>query len=555
MIPGREDGLRRRAVLVLFILAALVYLRALPGEFVWDDRTFFLDNDILVNLKPWDLKEIFLYPSNMWKEHLPVRDFLCVVQYNLFGETTYGYHAVSLILYLSLGYAAYIFICRLYKDLARVEEDMFFGLSKRSLSVVVVTALFLFHPVHVEVVAYISSQKDLLYSLFSLLSIMLLYRAYRDESIPAWRSLVPSLLFYYLAFLSKNMAVSTGVLIPLLWLLVLKRKGRGILQAVVFWIVINIPVYLWIYYCIALSRSYEKMNVIGLSFVERVHGSARILGAHTILAAKPFPLNFGYPFVEEWSFDINFCAGATVLALLSIMLIRNPRSLVTIGLLIYVIYMLPVLQFVMKVSNAAVFDRYLFMPVLGLGIVFERGLSYALGKRGRARLASIVLSAMVVLMMGVLTFSNIPRFRSDLSSLSHAYRTFPGWNRAAFDYVYALVEAGRLDDASSITDRENTFSDPPWVRDYFRGWILLERGDNESAIRYLRRASFSCRIGGYFPFADVQLGRALMRSGDLDGAERVLENVVGSRIFQPVERYKAKKLLERIRNNQPDTFI
>ncbi len=83
-----KAGCRNRPGLYLFLfsgLSVMLYLQSLWGGFVWDDRTYFIDNDILPSLKPWDFRQIFLEPSNYWGELLPVRDFLYVIEYNLFG--------------------------------------------------------------------------------------------------------------------------------------------------------------------------------------------------------------------------------------------------------------------------------------------------------------------------------------------------------------------------------------------------------------------------------------------------------------------------------------
>lgn len=161
-------------IIALLGLTILIYSSALTGEFVWDDRIYFIDNDILPNLKPWNIKEIFLLPSNYWMEFLPVRDFLYVVQYSLSGQVPYTYHIVSLLLYIITALVIYIGFSSFYNDFVGQKEQLFSSISNSNLSALIVTSLFLLHPVHVEAVAYISSQKDILYSLFSLISVIFL---------------------------------------------------------------------------------------------------------------------------------------------------------------------------------------------------------------------------------------------------------------------------------------------------------------------------------------------------------------------------------------------
>jgi predicted Zn-dependent protease len=155
--------------------------------------------------------------------------------------------------------------------------------------------------------------------------------------------------------------------------------------------------------------------------------------------------------------------------------------------------------------------------------------------------------------LGALTWAHIPRFASDVASLEHAYKTFPGWRRAAFDYTDALVEAGYLDRATEMTETEPSFSTPPWVRDYFRGWILLERGDSAAAQDALTRASHIAHLYGHYPFPDLPLARALVAQGQTERARVLLEGVVRAQIRNPLGQQMAQRLLTEIDAKRNDT--
>ncbi|MGE5893199.1 MAG: hypothetical protein ACM34I_04000, partial [bacterium] len=154
-------------MVALILVACIPYIRGLTGAFVWDDRTYFLDNDVLPRLKPWDISSILLRPSNAWGEHLPLRDFLFVLQYNLFGQNPLGYHIVSLCLYFAVGLILYRFTGLLYRQFREGTGRALSGFAGATLPALFVSVFFLLHPVHVEAVSYISGQKDLLFSFFT----------------------------------------------------------------------------------------------------------------------------------------------------------------------------------------------------------------------------------------------------------------------------------------------------------------------------------------------------------------------------------------------------
>ena len=238
----------QRGKLCLFAVTVIIYLRALPGEFVWDDVVWFVENDILQNLKPWDLQSIFLHSSNYWGENLPLSEFLFVLEYFAFGTFTPAYHAVSLFLYLCVGALAWKFISRIYQefpDAASIPGD---AGSKRQLSVLLVLSLFLLHPAHVEVVAYITGQKNLLSVLFLLLSINIFWKVWKQKERHNPGLLVAAVACYYLAILAKYQAVSAALFIPLLWL-ILRSKGEGNpVKILAAWALLNAPVALWFHY-------------------------------------------------------------------------------------------------------------------------------------------------------------------------------------------------------------------------------------------------------------------------------------------------------------------
>ncbi|WP_207429025.1 tetratricopeptide repeat protein [Pedobacter sp. SYSU D00535] len=87
----------------------------------------------------------------------------------------------------------------------------------------IATLLFVFHPVHTEVVANVKSRDEIFSLAFILASCCCFVKYFRDSA--RTRYLIYGLLFYLLAFLSKEYAFTLMAIIPLIYLLQQKEKA------------------------------------------------------------------------------------------------------------------------------------------------------------------------------------------------------------------------------------------------------------------------------------------------------------------------------------------
>ncbi|MDH5721467.1 MAG: hypothetical protein OEZ13_12745 [Spirochaetia bacterium] len=532
---------------LLFGFTAFLYAGSLSGEFIWDDRTYFLDNDLLTKVKPYDIKSIFFDYLNYWGTKYPAVDFFFVLEYNLFGKNPLGYRIVSLFLYFTISILLYFALSKFYADFSHSNHKSTDKVKKNEISALMIVSLFMLHPIHVETAAYISAQGDLLYAFFSLLAVISFYSIYKEKSYTKYKDIIIAILFYYASFLSKATAITNIIFIPIFLFLFLRKKKESFVKEALFWVLINIPVFIWIIYKIKISSTYGNIGPLKISYFDSLLRGVRIFGFDSLLLLKPNPLNFGYPFQEKFSFDLFFITGFLVTISSAFFLMFKPRTLLSFAFLIYIIYLSPYLQIIMETQNALIYDRYLFIPALGFCILVERAISFLIAKHEDRRALVLSFFASYLLFLSLITYFYIPKFKSDKASLGHAYETFPGWKRAAFDYVYCLIEINELEKAKNLTETETTFNTPPWVRDYFRGWRLIKEKKTDEAIIHLSKASFIGNRMGYYPFADVRLAEAYILRKENSKAEFYLKNVVNYKYKNPLEYYFAKKMLEEIK--------
>jgi tetratricopeptide (TPR) repeat protein len=162
-------------------------------DFVWDDRSILMPN--LARSEGSRLGEILT--SDFFHEHQeqvafdywrPLVVLSHLVEWSLFGERPAGYHAVNAVLHAAT--ALLVFLLGL-QALGRPAPALAAGL------------LFAVHPVHVEVVAWISGRSDLLLGLFLTLALASDWQADRTGR-RRWQAL--ALLGFAAALCSKESA-------------------------------------------------------------------------------------------------------------------------------------------------------------------------------------------------------------------------------------------------------------------------------------------------------------------------------------------------------------
>ena len=104
-------------------------------------------------------------------------------------------------------------------------------------------------------------------------------------------------------------------------------------------------------------------------FPEKILRALNIIGIHLGRIVWPWPLSFGYPFEGKWSFNIFFIIGILTVSVVLYFLFKRKRSLTILGLLLFGIYLLPVLQVFPEMDNSMIYDRYLAIPLIGIFII------------------------------------------------------------------------------------------------------------------------------------------------------------------------------------------
>ena len=206
---ARGIGPRRISVVALLVsvalLATLVYLPGLPGEFVYDDHRLIRDNEGL--RRPLDVRRAFerdYYASDFDQVGLgyyrPVAILANEFDFRRGGGEPSAFHVTNIALHVGCSLLVFFLAWSLF--------------GKRLGAATAAAGLFALHPAHAESVAFISGRVDPLATFFGLLTVLFHLRANRASKSLGWRVLAGAA--WLLAMLSKEMAFTVPLLALLL---------------------------------------------------------------------------------------------------------------------------------------------------------------------------------------------------------------------------------------------------------------------------------------------------------------------------------------------------
>jgi tetratricopeptide (TPR) repeat protein len=375
-----------------------------------------------------------------------------------------------------------------------------------------VAFLFALHPLHVESVAWISERKDVLCAFFWFLTSWLWVRYGEKPSAGRYLTVLPA---FCLGLLSKPMIVTLPFVLLLLDFWPLRRKLG--------------PRLLW-----------EKLPFLGLAAVDSAvtflvqsrSGSVRTLEAFplglrienalitwVIYIGKTFwPSNlpFWYPYpksIPVWQ------AVAAALALTGVsagvLLARRTRPWLAVGWFWYLGTLVPVIGLV-QVGMQARADRYMYVPMVGLGIMVAW--SAAAAAERRRRLAPWIAAALAAACVAMVpaTWIQLQYWKDNETLFSHAVQVSEG-NYIAYHNlgVTLTVSAHRLQQALDSFDKELK-SDPKSAEGHTdRGATLWRMGRKGEAIEEYRTA---LGIDPRYQEAHINLGAAMADAGRWDEA-------------------------------------
>ncbi|MBI5883851.1 MAG: right-handed parallel beta-helix repeat-containing protein, partial [Elusimicrobia bacterium] len=490
------------ALAAIVAVGWLAWSNTLQNGFVYDDEIIIVKNAAIRSLSPLSkfLRPDAQYDGALESRHTwrPLSVLSHAVIYRWAGLDPRAYHLSNVLLHVANALLAYALILVLF----------------RSRTTALVAALvFLLHPGQTEAVAWASAQSNLLYVFFYLSASILFVRSEGRVWSPAFAL---SLACFGLSLLSKESAVSLPLALGLC--LVMARvsgkdgKQAGLASLVPYIVLAGV-------YVLARSLTLGKTAQTGYwagGLLPQMLTMAKGFATYVRIAVWPDPLTLEYLFPVKRALDAETLGCGILLAGLACLgwrcLRRQPQA--GFGILFFFLALAPVSNVIP--INTVINERYLYLPLLGYGLVLgallERGLKAGLP-------AFAALCGLFV----ILTASRNLDWKDNRTLIGETLKICPQASRLHSGMADALSQDGRFKEAVKeyrLALAIEVFNDPLLrTIDRFDPW---EPGVLSKVAEY--RKSLQLAVKRDKTLSNI--GAALMRLGEHRKAARYLEEAV-----------------------------
>ena len=450
----------------LALVTTALYLPGWQHSFVdYDDQQYVTDNPRVQAGLTWrGLVWAFGFYAGNWH---PLAWLSHMVDCQLYGANPGGHHLTSVLLHVASTLLLFSVLNRMTAAIWRSAA---------------VAALFAWHPLHVESVAWIAERKDVLCAFFWMLTLWFYVRYTEQGTTLRYLSVLGS---FGLCLMSKPMGVTLPFVLLLLDYWPLKRLSQMadfkklLLEKLPFLMLSAMA-------CVLTLRA-QQIAIVSTAGLSVPHRLAHVVAAYNhYLAAMFFPRHLAvyYPYQIRLPALTLVCAtamlgGVTALALGNFR--RRPH--VIVGWLWYLGTLVPVIGLV-QVGDQAWADRYTYLPLIGLFIsVVWLACEFIKNRVVLQTIGGIIMAALIATSSIQLGY-----WKNTYTLFEHANRVTPDNYLAVTMLGSLLAKEHKYDEA--MADYQTALRYQPTFPEahFFLGAVLDEQGRLDEAIAEYQQA-------------------------------------------------------------------
>jgi len=466
--------------LVLLLVTTAIYAPTfvVPYNFVsFDDQVYITHNQpVMTGLNAESIGWAATNPvGGNWH---PITVLSHMLDVELYGDAPRGHHLTNVLLHVANGVLLFL-----------VLRSMTSAIWPSAL----VAALFAWHPLRVESVAWVSERKDVLSMFFLLLTLAAYTRYARRGGRAPYLAMCVS---FALGLMSKPMLVTLPFAMLLLDVWPLRRiawlrSDEGRFPVASLWNVVveKLPLLALVAISIATTLWAQTPGISNAPLAWRAANAINSYCAYIGQLFVPYPLYLPYLFVER-SIPIGWTiAGAVALVATTGLVIATLGRwpFLAVGWFWYLGTLVPVIGLV-QVGEQSMADRYTYVPLIGLGLMLAWSLA-ELARRGpvwqRAIVATTAAGLVVLVPMSIY---QVTRWRDSETLFGHTLRYSPR-NHVAYTALATEAFYGKdYETAARMAKQTLEFSPNPRQAMIVLAQSLARTGQTGEAISAYQQA-------------------------------------------------------------------
>lgn len=509
MTESNESFLRQNSemivITVLSVLVIFIYAQTVGFNFInFDDNLYIYENRYVAGgLSLTNIQWAFTqFHSANWH---PLTWISHQLDATLFGLNAGGHHASNVIFHLINSILAFVVFKKYTGDFA---------------ASAIIAALFAVHPMHVESVAWVSERKDVLSTMFWLLT-MWAYFAYvkKDKNLNYY---LLTIALFILGLLSKPMLVTLPFVLLLLDYGVLERlKTKADLKEL---IVEKIPFFalsaISAYLTILAQKSWGAIQSLDvLPFQTRFFNAFISYVKYIISFFYPAKMSVWYPYDTNLSaFEITGAIGL-IIAVSALCIRKSEKKYLLTGWLWFLGTLVPVIGLV-QVGNQPIADRYTYVPFFGLFIMLVFGLKdvFDYFKVDKKIFCGVWIIA--ILIFSLAAHRQTSFWNGDESLYKHSLSVTSDNYIVLQTYCHHLMLKDRLDEAEKLCRQAIDIKPDFAGAQNALGIVEFKRGNFEAAAENFKKTiDISPNYEGIY----LNYSNALSLSGNPEEAEEQLK--------------------------------
>lgn len=533
------------AFLIPPIVGVMLYFQVLHHDYIhFDDALYTYNNSYVSSGLSWD-NVCWAFSDFRIANYHPLTLISHSLDFELFGNSPGVFAFVNVLFHAVNSF----FLLILFRCL---------GVSKTN--AILLSIVFVCHPVLVEGVAWISQRKSVMASFFFLPSVILYIKVLKNESVINKRFYLSlSVLMYVFSLLSK----ATYVTMPLLLVFVeyivndgfemrsddrFRRIGHLILRLIPY-VVFSFVICILTYFAQVDDGAVSNVNEV--SVFERIQCVIYGYFWHFVHFIYPDNLSIIYPFIRGVSIYLTMFQ-AMVLVLVSFLVFKYRKiscGKVMIGWLFFLFSLVPMIGFI-SIGWHMYADRYMYGPIIGLLLMLSGVMESIVSKYTGLRVTFWfrIGFGLWVLFLAVLCYFHIGTWKSSSLIVYNAYSNGIRHELVDLKLVSDLLEKGEYGVAKEICENgiENGYLNGLFL--HYLAVCELNLNNLDKAIEWQERyvSATNDRRQSGLPF----LARLYFESGRIEEAIAVFDHAAALNSSDPADVAIMESLREGIQRHR-----